>query len=242
MNIDLNDIHVWYLDLNLFAHKIDQLQKILCEEELRKAFQFRFEKHQNRFIITRGVLKIILSKYIDIEPEKIEFVYTQKGKPSFVTNSNEQSIEFNVSHSSDLALYAIAKETRIGIDVEKIKGNRELESIAKRFFCPREYQFISSLKDQEKEIAFYQAWTSKEAYLKATGEGLAGGLDAIELDLASKDRKIIKLKREQNNIRNWYLYNLDINDNYIATLAVNKSFTQPNLPQLIEALLITNEL
>jgi 4'-phosphopantetheinyl transferase len=224
LNLGVNDVHIWYLDLNLYLDKLEEFKAILSQEELTKAFKFKFEKHQNRFIITRANLRLILSKYINIAPENIEFIYSEKGKPSLAQNYDDLGIEFNLSHSGELALYAVTKDKRIGIDVEKIRTNCDVESIAKRFFCESEYQFISRLPEGEKQRVFYQVWTRKEAYLKATGEGLGGGLDTIELDLESKDTKIISIKGEEKTSNNWYLYELKMPENYLASLAVETVF------------------
>lgn len=231
LKLAVNDVHIWYLDLNLYLDKLEKFKTILSQEELTKAFKFKFEKHQNRFIITRANLRLILSKYINIKPENIEFIYSEKGKPSLAQNYNNVGIEFNLSHSGELALYAVTKDKKIGIDVEKIRTNCDVESIAKRFFCESEYQFISRLPEKEKEKAFYQLWTGKEAYLKATGEGLGGGLDTIELDLESKEIKIAKIKGEEKNVNNWYLYELKMPENYLGSLAVEtvSDFSSLNL-------------
>jgi 4'-phosphopantetheinyl transferase len=220
LNLNLNEIHVWLLDLNLDLHKVDQLSNILSEDELTRAKKFHFEHHQHRFIITRANLRFILSKYLKITAQEIEFIYSEKGKPSLVKTCNQEGIEFNLSHTDNLALYAFTKNQKIGVDLEKIKDNCDIENLAKRFFTNNEYQVISNLERKQQPQAFFQAWTSKEAYLKATGEGLGGGLENIEINLHSQERELVRIEGNKQLVENWTLEKIDINDDYIATLAV----------------------
>ncbi len=218
--LESNDVHIWRLELNLPINKVNLLRNILTKDEQKKADKFRFEHLQHRFTLTRATLRIILGKYLQISPKQVEFSYGSKGKPSLVPFLNNQSIEFNLSHSEDIALYGFSKNRNIGIDIEKIRSNCDVEQLAKRFFTPREYHIISELKGRKQQQAFFQAWTSKEAYLKAIGEGLVGGLDQIEIDLSSENRKLVNIKDEEKSIINWNLFAIDINDDYLATLAV----------------------
>lgn len=220
LNLELNEVHIWLVDLDFNLDLVDQLNNILCEDEQIKARKFRFEYLQNRFITTRANLRIILSKYLTISPQNIVFNYGEKGKPSLVKNINPEAIEFNVSHSENLALYSFIKQKKIGIDIEKIRDNCEVENLAQRFFTNNEYQIISRLRGRKQLQAFFQAWTSKEAYLKATGEGLGGGLDKIEINLENEARKILSIKDNQHLLENWTLHKIDINQDYIATLAL----------------------
>lgn len=220
LNLGLNDVHVWLLDLNFEIDKIDELKKILSEDEQIRANKFKFEYHQHRYIITRANLRIILSKYLQINPNKIEFYYSEKGKPSLEQKCNQKELEFNLSHSENLAIYGFTNNIKIGIDIEKIKDNCDVESLANRFFTLNEYHIISNLKGKEKLQAFYQAWTSKEAYFKATGEGLIGGLNNIEIALNSLERKLVSIHGNKQIINDWTLHKIDINDDYMATIAL----------------------
>jgi 4'-phosphopantetheinyl transferase len=215
-----NDVHIWRLELNLPINQVNLLQNVLSKDEQKRADKFRFKHLQHRFIMTRATLKMILAQYLQISPEQVEFSYTPKGKPSLAPWLNNQRIEFNLSHSEDIALYGFNKERKIGIDIEKIRSNCEIEQLAQRFFTLREYQIIRQLQGRKKQQAFFQAWTSKEAYLKAIGEGLGGGLDQIEIDLNTEERKLVKIKGDQQAIINWRLLAIEINDDYLATLAV----------------------
>lgn len=219
-HLNINDVHVWLLDLNLALYQVDELRQIISKDEQIRANKFHFKEHQERFIITRASLRILLGKYLQIKPQEIDFYYSEKGKPFLSKTLNHQDILFNLSHSENIALYGFTKNIKIGIDVEKIKDNCQVENLAKRFFTNYEYHIISNLKGLEQKQAFFKAWTSKEAYLKAIGEGLGGGLDKIEIELKGVNQKVINIRENQEIINNWCLQNIDINKDYIAAIAL----------------------
>lgn len=175
-----DEAHVWRADLNLPAWQVRQLEQILSSDEKARAKRFHFEKHRRRFIVCRGFLRTILSRYSGIEPSEVEFSYGPYGKPELAFNNSTRVLRFNLSHSSEMALYAIACDRLVGIDLEHIRPNLDAEKLAKRFFFPLEFAEINSLPSDLKQEAFYKHWNLKEAYLKATGEGLAG-LDHVEI-------------------------------------------------------------
>jgi len=158
---------------------------------------------------------------LQINPEKIEFHYTEKGKPYLAKTNNHLQLHFNVSHSEDYIIYGISKNL-IGVDLEYINHKTNCQELAKRFFCPNEHEIISNLPKCDKYRAFYLAWTSKEAYLKAIGTGLSGGLDSIEVDLLLQENKakIAKINHKNYSKKDWYLYNWVYPENFIASLAV----------------------
>lgn len=215
-----NQVHIWLLNLEENLFQLNKLKSILSPDEQIKANKFRFPIHQNRFIIARANLRLILSKYLVVKPQAIEFSYSEKGKPSLAKHLNQQLIEFNLSHSENLALYGFTLKNKIGVDIEKIKENSDTDGIAKRFFTNNEYQIISQLSGKEKHKTFFKFWTSKEAYLKAIGEGLTGGLNNVEIKIKNQQIKLNTPNKSKQVISNWQLKQIDIEKDYIATIAV----------------------
>ena len=132
------------------------------------------------------------------------------------------SLQFNVSHSQDVALYGITKHNLIGVDIEYIRDDVDCIKIAERFFNPQEYQSISNLNSSEQAPAFYYLWTIKEAYLKATGLGLIGGLDTVEVAVNSaNDIKVKAISALNTAVNDWFFCSFQPYNNFIATVAVN---------------------
>ncbi len=220
LDLNFGAIHIYLIDLNSNFYQVDELSKFCDQNELIRSKNFKFQNHQNFFILTRGILRIILSKYLDITPQEIIFNYSEKGKPYIETSLNQNEIQFNLSHSENLVLYAITKQSQIGIDIEKIRDNCNVTSLAKRFFTPNEYQIIKELNDQKKYQIFFQTWTLKEAYLKAIGLGLSGGLDSLLIDINSLDSDLIKFQINQQIVNDWLLKKIEIDSNFMAAIAI----------------------
>jgi 4'-phosphopantetheinyl transferase len=190
--LSLTEVHVWKANLDLPIAQIRSLAVQLSEDERARADRFYNQTDRDSFITARGLLRTVLGQYLNTPPDRLQFQYQDRGKP-FLQDS---PIEFNVTHSHGLALYAIAQSRRVGIDLEYVR-DIEVQALAQRFFSDREFQQLQALPLDRQTATFFQYWTAKEAYLKATGEGLAGLSqieiiellkgDAISLDLAYKD-------------------------------------------------------
>jgi 4'-phosphopantetheinyl transferase len=222
LSIASEAVHIWQADLNLPWPKIEQFQQTLSPDEQQRADRYRFDRDRQHFIASRGILRQILSNYVNSHPSKLEFTYSQKGKPSLVTDNyprEQEKLEFNLSHSHRRALYAIACNRKIGIDLEYIRSV-EVQNLAKRFFCPAEYQALTQLPKPQQEKAFFHAWTCKEAYLKATGEGIVG-LEQVEVCInPDLPAKIIKIAGNSQGISLWQLKKLEVNSGYMAAIAL----------------------
>jgi 4'-phosphopantetheinyl transferase len=214
-------VHVWRADLNLPAWQTQQFATILSPDEQLRAERFYFERDRNHFIAGRGMLRAILSRYLNLQPAQLQFSYTSRGKPMLANPDTEGTVSFNLSHSNGLALYAIAPTPHIGIDLEYMRPMPEAEKLAKRFFSPREHAVISaSPTDDQKQEAFFHAWTCKEAYLKAIGDGLPG-LETVEVSLVpGEPAALLSIQGDQAAASRWSLYQLLAAPGYIAAVAV----------------------
>lgn len=199
--------------------ELEQLKARLSEEERYRASKFHFPQHQRRFIIARGLLRGLLADYLEVNPSGIQFTYTQRGKPELSPDvKTKLPLQFNVSHSEELVVYAVCLGYPVGVDVEYLRSASDLEQIAARFFTKWEYEQLRSLPATEKNLAFFRGWTRKEAYLKACGDGIAGGLDQIEVSLA-EDAEIRQINSGITGNQSWHLVNLVPAVDYIGAIA-----------------------
>lgn len=223
LNLLDNQVHLWRANLDISASEIEQLKNILSTDEKDRAERFKFVQHQNRFIAARGFLRKIINYYLSIPQQDILFKYSDRGKPKLPYNN----LQFNLSHSQNIALYAITKHKLIGIDIEYVRSDVDCYKIAERFFNTREYQLIKNLDRAKQAQTFFHFWTIKEAYLKATGEGLVGGLDAVEINLDRESNiNILGIAKETIAANNWFFDSFIPQDDFIATVAV-KNQQQP---------------
>src|SRR5262249_20133919 len=149
-------------------------RSILAPDEKERAARFHFEHLRSAFIAARGVLRCLLGGYLNRHPGRVQFRYGARGKPALEPDAG---IEFNLAHSGGLAVLAFASGCPIGVDLEQIRPIPELREIAARFFCAEEAAEIASLPSGERQRSFFRCWTRKEAYIKATGDGLSAPLD-----------------------------------------------------------------
>lgn len=211
-----NEAHIWRSRLDLVESQINKFVKLLSEDEIERARRFRREQDRDRFIAARGILRTLLGQYLEIDPQEIEFSYTVKGKPYL--SAEFPRLEFNVSHSNDLALYGICRDRAIGIDIEHLRPLPNACELAQRFFSDRESRELNALPREHQHLAFFQTWTCKEAYLKATGEGLAG-LEKVEVVL-EKDTPPKLVLPDKNAAQQWQLCFLHPHSNYAGAMAI----------------------
>ena len=152
---------------------------VLSEDERARADRFAFDRDRRRFIIARAHLRHLLAARLETAPEAIQFSYGARGKPSL----RASDCRFNVSHCGDLAVFAFCRHREIGIDLESVRPLEDADAIAARFFSPRENAEYRSLPAAHRPQGFFNCWTRKEAFIKATGDGLAHPLDAFDVTL-----------------------------------------------------------
>jgi len=201
LRLQNDEVHVWRSTLDLPTESVEYFAKLLSSDEQIRADRFRFAQHRQRFIVGRGILRSLLGRYLQIKPDQVQFIYSEKGKPFL----KDQPLQFNVAHSRGLALYAIALDHPVGVDLEQIRAIADLDSLTQRFFTPKEHVAIAALPVNQQPQAFFRHWACKEAYLKATGDGLAK-LQELEIFLDLNQAYLTKIP--QGNIEDWTLREL----------------------------------
>ncbi len=216
-----DDVHVWRASLDLPASCVQSLQRTLAADELNRAERFYFQKDRKHFIAARGLLRAILSQYLDMEPGQLRFCYSPYGKPSLATTPGQDMLSFNVSHSHGLAIYALTRGREIGADLERVRADLDCEQIAARFFSPRENAVLCALPAKVKPKAFFNCWTRKEAYIKARGGGLSLPLDQFDVSLAPGElAMLLNTRGDPQEATRWSLQALTPGPGYVAALAV----------------------
>lgn len=162
------EIHVWLAPLDFDSN----YYSILSEDEKVKAAKFRFLRDQHHYIKSHGVLRNILSAYVDNDPSALKFNISKYGKPFLMSQNKEHAVRFNMSHSENVVCYIVSKDNEVGIDIEYIKPDFDWKTIAKLYFNPCEMLYLENLPRVDHDKAFFELWTRKEALLKAVGIGL----------------------------------------------------------------------
>ena len=217
-SLETGTVHVWRISLDQPNDSLDRFQRTLEPDELNRASRFHFEKHRRHFIVARGFLRSVVAPYLEMQPESLRFSYGPYGKPVL---ASEHALRFNLSHSHEVALLAVALDAELGVDVEHIRADFASEEIAQRFFSRAEVEVFNSLPKEERVVAFFRCWTRKEAYIKAIGKGLSQALDAFDVTLAP-DIQPALLRAEDDDASRWSLSDVDVGEGYAGALAVER--------------------
>lgn len=210
-----DDIKLYQIELLKYQELVPNLISLLSETEFNRANGYHFEKDKNRFIICRALLKFFLAKHVGLEINKINLEVDSNKKPYL---PNHSSVFFNISHSGDYGLIAIAKYP-IGVDIECINKEFNYKEILQNVFNQNEIDAIENSND--KQQTFYKFWTRKEAIVKAIGKGIDEGFSEISVmdGFHSIKSSIV------SNFENINVYSFDLNDNYVGALALTEVAT-----------------
>mgnify|MGYP001820647128 CR=1 FL=1 len=163
-------LHLWKIGLDGPAHPLGPAYATLSPREQARADRLKIARERSRYVSVHHSLRRILSQYLRCLPHQIDFSYGPRGKPRIAFPIT--ALEFNLTHSADLALLAVTTHTAIGIDCERVRERGQLQAIAERMFTPSQVQHLASLTSEARLRGFYRFWTALEADLKADGDGL----------------------------------------------------------------------
>ena len=207
-----DEIHVWCVELDRAGEQAAHAA-CLSADERERAGGLLTGTHQRRFVVARSMLRQLLGLYLDQAPGAVAFSRGAHGKPFL----QEGGLHFNVSHTHELALYAIAHTREVGVDVEWMRVQVAHEQIAARFFSLEEQEALAQVSAEERRAAFYNIWTRKEAYVKARGDGLAAGLGTFAVSLEA-EAALLRSDEGWDEVGRWKLAALEPADGYVAAL------------------------
>ncbi len=210
------DIHVWLLDIFSITKSDEMFDDILSEDEIVKKNKYHFLNDRIVYSTSRGILRILLSKYLDVFGSSIQFKYNQYGKPSINKTSN-LDIKFNLSHSKEFAVLVFTLDDEIGVDIEFINHELVIHEIADKYFSKAEVNELYKLTPEDQRTAFFNIWTRKEAYIKAKGKGLSIPLDSFDVSVNVDNPRILRSVNDEK-LDNIYLNNLNIHSDYCGTI------------------------
>jgi 4'-phosphopantetheinyl transferase len=222
-----DEVHVWLAALNHTGSRARSAEHILSGEERERAARFYFQRDREHFAGARAVLRLILGRYLNMEPSQLQFSCGPHGKLVLATECGADALCFNLSHSHELVLCAVARGRDIGVDVERVTADTNVDQIAERFFSPREIATFRLLPPEKKQKAFFTCWVRKEAYIKARGDGLAIGLDSFSVSFSpGEPAALLDAPGHSEEPSQWSLWELEPDPSYVAALAVETGHTR----------------
>ncbi len=236
---ETGEIQVWYADLRGLAHRLEAFRTLLSPDETARAARFATEELRSRCVLRRGLLRHLLGRALGCDPATPAFAYGPMGKP-FLPGGPA----FNLADCKDDVLIAIAPggppggDAELGVDIERLRRVPDAAGIAERFFAPEERAAFAALPDAQRDEAFLNGWTRKEAFIKATGQGLSMPLDRFAVELApGRPARLLSLDGalEAGRAADWSLFDLRPAPGLVAALAVRGDGWRPVLRPVAEA-------
>jgi 4'-phosphopantetheinyl transferase len=208
--LPMDSVQLWCQSIHNLAMHTDFFNSLLSDDENLRAKQFVFAADQQRYIIGRGFMRYLLAHYLQLPAQDLQFSYNVYGKPEII---NHENLHFNLSNTKTFLLIGLGQQQSIGVDIECVREELDMLSLAQRFFTSQEQQKLLELPQAEKQAMFYSIWTRKEAVLKALGKGLSYPLD--QLDVLSGDSCCLTTENNQT----FFIRSMPIASNHYAAFA-----------------------
>jgi 4'-phosphopantetheinyl transferase len=199
-------LSLWSAPLDLPTAHLETLAGFLSDNERRRAERYLSRLDRNRFVAARGWLRRLLASQLGCLPGEVPIVTDDGGKPGL----RSPGLRFNASRSDGIALYATSWEMEVGVDIEAIRIDADVDRLAARFFSPSERDALSALPEQERPSAYFRCWTRKEAYVKGVGVGVGVPLDTIDVGMDL---------RSPGKVGGWTIHQVEAANGFTAAVA-----------------------
>lgn len=204
---------------------------LISEDERARQARFRFAKDRRRYLVTRALVRSVLSRYAGVRPQDWTFSTGPHGRPAISAPHPVPPLEFNISHSADVVMLGVTSDRTLGIDVENIETREADIDGLDRYFAPQESAALLSLPTLARRRRFFDLWTLKESYIKARGMGLAIPLDRFRFELPGEQSLVLHMHPDLGDApERWRLWQLALRAHYLAAVcAARGAETSPRL-------------
>ena len=219
LTLPADEVHLWRVNLAAIGANESRWQAVLSDDERSRAARFHFPTDRQNFVAARALLRMILAGYLATDPNLLTFAYSKKEKPCLGPEHAGSEVNFNLTHSGGVALFAFTRHREVGIDVEQVRRDFDVEAIARRFFSTHEQHQLAGLPNDTRFAAFFRCWTRKEAYIKATGEGLSLPLHQFDVSIVPEDHDaLLSTRPDDAEAALWSLREVPAGPGYVAAL------------------------
>lgn len=219
LSIPFTEVHVWKVKLDLSPTQRLAVEEALTDDERERAGRIKMRGARQSWIATRAALRLILGRYVDVQPRELVFDTEPFGKPYLSRPATDPPLTFNVAHSGSFALCAIGVSRRIGVDIELIRPRIDYKTLMKRICSHEERRWMETIPERDRLVAFFTYWTCKEAYVKAIGQGLRFPFSAISVTFrANGSPTFARIDGDAEQASQWSLYAWSPVSSYLAAL------------------------
>ena len=213
-------IVVWIARLPELRGELPALEALLDPRELERAGRYRFPDDRARFVVGRGLLRLGLRRYAPQVPATLELAYSSLGRP--LIPAGHEAPGFSISHTRDLVALAFTNGVQVGVDLEYMQPPVDLRELAERILSEEDFRAFEAFPHAEKQVTFYRAWTRKEAYLKARGEGIGTGLQDVSVSFTKETTTPLTDRRDASSTA-WRLHMLPLPEEYMGCVACDEA-------------------
>ena len=214
-----NEVHIWRASLNVSPIRVAALKRLLSEDEICRAERYYFRRDRRSFVVRRGLLRLILGRYLGMKPGELLFDCNRYGRVELADGHNMSGLRFNLSHSGEAVIYAITRDREVGIDIEDPHRVIDMELMVRRNCSQREKADLQVVSPELRRQAFFNCWTRKEAYIKARGKGLAIALNRFTVSLIPGEPSILLNTEEgAEETARWTFKDISPGGGYIAAV------------------------
>ena len=229
------DVHVWCCSFDDIRDEplLEEYRRLLSAEERERRTRFLFARDRHRYLVTRALVRTVLSRYADVAPAEWQFAVNGYGRPAIdERHAAARDISFNLSHTHDLIVLAISHGRPLGIDTENARTRQAAVDVAEKHFAPCEVTALAAVAADRQSRRFFEYWTLKEAYVKARTRGLSIPLDRFSLRFIGAARVAISFEPDQaDSPENWHLWQFSLSGDYVTAICAGRC--GPAMPHLV---------
>lgn len=220
------EIHLWlaFYDEITDEHLLSDYRALLNPAEKEQELRFYFAKDRLRYLVTRALVRTVLSRYALIDPKELAFSTNAYGRPEIANaQAGEECLSFNISHTHSLIVLGVTKGRDLGVDVENFRAREALIDIADRYFAPPEVAALSAVPPHQQQYRFFEYWTFKESYIKARGMGLSLPLDKFSFHYADDRAVEIAIDPElADDAARWQFWQFRPRSEYLVAICAER--------------------
>ncbi len=235
LKLDSHSIHLWcaFVDEICDEELLARYETLLSQDEQQRRSRFVFPRDQHRHLVTRALVRTVLSRYASVAPTEWTFATNAYGRPG-IANDHAQArdISFNISHTDGLVVLGVAHKCALGVDTENYRVRQAPIEIADRFFDPSEAAALRALPTDLQTRRFYEYWTLKESYVKARAMGLSVPLNTFRVRFAGERHVALAIDVDPGDSRSrWHLWQFSIASDCLTAVCAER--TGSDVPRLI---------
>jgi 4'-phosphopantetheinyl transferase len=217
------DVHVWLSFYDGVAGELEAMRSLLSEAEIAQAARYHAEDDRKRHLVTRALVRTVLSRYAPVRPTDWRFTANAHGRPEIAADMPEAGgLRFNLSHTRGLIALAVSRRD-VGVDVECVNARAVSPSMAQRFFTPEEAAALARVPADQQQLRFFEYWTFKEAYIKARGRNLTFPLDRFSLEFVDERSVRLRIDPElRDDPARWHLSQFRPTPDYVLALCTER--------------------